>query len=371
MAALICVPPTASAEDALKPGAKLETLPVGAKTYRDVQVRSINARTVVITHSGGLTAIPLRELSPEWQARFNYSPEAEAAAEKASAAATKQAPRPTNTRPAAAAVESKFAQLQRQFGTVANVQAEIDLRPKFFALELHVKNQGRRPSCAIFAVVCALEFQNAELTGQVEKFSEEYLMWALRTHGLSGVTLRIRDEEDSDIGFSLLEVAAAIRANGIPLQASMPNSLGRKVSEIEEPSAEVLMEARRYRRVLVHELPGYDGQARTINLVHALNAGIPVAVGMAWPQNRILGSGYLDEQTPLPGAGHAVTMVGYKSTTGQLNDAVFVFKNSYGPTWGQGGYGYATYRYLSQHLDDGLIIEVQPGDDARAKGAGK
>jgi C1A family cysteine protease len=92
---------------------------------------------------------------------------------------------------------------------------------------------------------------------------------------------------------------------------------------------------------------------------------------MAWPQNRILGSGYLDEQLPLPGPGHAVTMVGYKSATGQLNDAVFVFKNSYGPTWGQGGYGYATYRYLSQHLDDGLIIEVQPGDDARAKAAGK
>src|SRR5436189_724082 len=158
LAALACASPAACAEDALKPGAKLEALPVGAKIYRDVQVRSINARTVVITHSGGLTAISLRELSPEWQARFNYSPEAEAAAEKAGAVA-RQAARPATQRSAAAA-ESKFAQLQRQFGTVPTVQPELDLRPKFFALELNVKNQGRRPSCAIFAVVCALEFQN-------------------------------------------------------------------------------------------------------------------------------------------------------------------------------------------------------------------
>jgi len=40
--------------------------------------------------------------------------------------------------------------------------------------------------------------------------------------------------------------------------------------------------------------------------------------------------------------GHAVTLVGYKSATGRIEDAVFIFKNSYGVDWGQGGYGTAT-----------------------------
>ena len=35
------------------PGSKIESLTVGATTYRQVQVRSVNARTLMITHAGG------------------------------------------------------------------------------------------------------------------------------------------------------------------------------------------------------------------------------------------------------------------------------------------------------------------------------
>jgi len=44
--------------------------------------------------------------------------------------------------------------------------------------------------------------------------------------------------------------------------------------------------------------------------------------------------------------GHAVLAVGYDD-----EDAVFVCRNSWGPTWGDAGYFYMPYAYL---LDDNL-----------------
>ncbi|MBI3885417.1 MAG: hypothetical protein HY302_06775, partial [Opitutae bacterium] len=74
-----------------------------------------------------------------------------------------------------------------------------------------------------------------------------------------------------------------------------------------------------------------------------------------------LRTGYLSAQKPVPGAGHAVTLVGYQTATGRIEDAVFVFKNSWGAEWGQGGYGTVTYHYLNRHLHDAVILEVQAG----------
>ncbi len=346
-------------------GTRIDSLTVGGTTYRQVQVRSVSARTVMITHSSGLTSIRLRDLSPEWQTRFHYDPVAEAAADEAAKAtvAAPVSPPPHQAKSAVADKASKLDRLLLKFGQPAVVQPAVDLRAKFFQLELGVKNQGRRPSCAIFAVVSALEFQNAEVSGHVEKFSEEYLTWAVRkTMQRMPATGAVEDAatvEDKDDGFSLSEVVAALRAYGIPLQASMPNTFGSKIGAIEEPPAPIITEARSHQRVFVHHLPGRDGATRLNNIVQALNAGVPVAVGMGWPNYRSIRTGYLSGQKPT--GGHAVTLVGYTSATGRIEDAVFIFKNSWGVDWGQGGYGTATYGYLSSNLGDAVLLEVQAG----------
>ena len=167
---LLAALPLASADEPLKAGAKIELLPAGKITYHDVVVRSINVRALMITHAGGMASIRLRDLSPEWQARFNYDPAAEAAADEAAKNAPPPPPVVHHTRVAPKGI-SKFDALLQKFGQPAAVLPEVDLRPKFFQLELGVKNQGYRPSCAVFAIVSALEFQNAELSGKVEKFS--------------------------------------------------------------------------------------------------------------------------------------------------------------------------------------------------------
>ncbi len=363
--ALALLPVRAAAADAaLGPGSRIDALPVGPTTYRQVQVRSVNARTVLITHAGGMASIHLRELAPEWQARFHYDPAAAAAADAAEPALSAPAARPGKPEPARSV--SKFDQLLQHFGQPAEVKSGVDLRPKFFELDLGVKNQGRRPSCAIFAVVSALEFQNAELAGRVEKFSEEYLIWAVRktvqrlpAAAAPADETGARDNEDE--GYALAEVVDALRAYGIPLQSSMPNTFGSNIRNIPDPPPAVVEEARTHQRVFVHRLPGRDTVTRINNLVQALNAGVPVAIGIGWPNYRTLRGGFLDGQKPVTGSGHAVTLVGYTSATGRLEDTVFIFKNSYGAEWGQGGYGTVTYAYLRNYLNDAVLLEVQAG----------
>jgi C1A family cysteine protease len=141
----------------------------------------------------------------------------------------------------------------------------------------------------------------------------------------------------------------------------MPYHYGENPAALEPPPPEIIKEARSHQRVAVVNLPGRDAATRLNNLVQALNAGFPVTVGMAWPNYRTLSSAYLSTQKPMAGAGHAVTVVGYQSGTGRIEDAVFTFKNSWGVSWGRGGYGMVTYGYLSHYLDEAVLLEVQRG----------
>ncbi|HVU23611.1 MAG TPA: C1 family peptidase [Opitutus sp.] len=347
----------AAAEPSYGPGTSIETLTVGPTTYHHVLIRSVNAHTVFFTHDGGFSSVHLRDLAPDWQVRFHYDPVADAAGPPPSAAP----PRPSApTARASRRSESAMDGLLRDFGHPAAVKVEVDLRPKFFALELDVKNQGRSPSCAIYAVVSAFEFQNAELTGSAQKFSGEYLLWATRKT-IQRILPDAAGPEilagDADAGFTLDEVVEALRAYGIPPQAALPDTFAG-MDPAAEPPADVIASARAHRRAFVHGIPGRDNTTRLNNIILALNAGLPVAVGIGWPAFTTIRGGYLSEQVPV--GGHAVTLVGYRSTDRQLQHVVFWFKNSWGVAWGQGGYGLVTFDYLQRNLGDAVLLELQP-----------
>jgi len=354
-------------------GSKLDHLTVGTATYQNVLVRSVTARSAMITFDGGMKSILLRELTPELQQRFGYNADAErvqdAAAKVGQANAEKQQQaRLEALRKSRAASRgagqgvSKIDQLLRSFGQAPEIAAEVDLRPRFSELGLWVKDQGHRPSCAVFAMVSALEFQSAEANGNAERFSEEYLYWATRK-SLNRQTADALSEtseggeDQSDSGFTLDEVATALRTYGIPLRDKVPNRFsGRAMST---PPDDVIEEARRGVRMSVHAIPGHDGAALATNVIHALNQGIPVPIGMRWPDTRVWRVQFLDGQMTSMGNGHAVTIVGYRCKTGRIEDAVFVFKNSWGPHWGQAGYGTASYAYLANNLRSAVVLEVQ------------
>jgi hypothetical protein len=390
-ALLMAISPCARAADTahtatkLVAGSTLESLAAGKVTYKQVRVRTISAQTAMIQHEGGIASVRLSELSPELQQRFGYNPDAaaaEAEKQKAAAFAAEQkrklqleaqkkalASRVTPEPPPSSRVETTVDQLLQRLGQPAEIKDRVDLRPRYNQLGLWIKNQGMRPSCAVFAIVSSLEFQSAEITGKAERFSEEYLLWATykilnRKPRPVPEQLTSRDKipdtlEERDEGFLLSEVVTALRTYGVVPRARMPNRVWAGPDDNLEPEESIIQEARATRRVAIHAIPGRDPEAVIANIIHALNAGVPVAIGLFWPDFVSPQSGFLDRQVPTKDYGHAVTLVGYKSDRGTLEDAVFTFKNSYGTEWGIDGYGTVTYRYLAENLNTAVVLEVQ------------
>jgi cytochrome c biogenesis protein CcmG, thiol:disulfide interchange protein DsbE len=61
---------------------KLESLQVGPRTYRQVNILGANATDLFFTYDKGIANVKLRLLSPELQKQFNYDPQSAADAEK-------------------------------------------------------------------------------------------------------------------------------------------------------------------------------------------------------------------------------------------------------------------------------------------------
>lgn len=366
----------AAAAASAQGGIVFEQLEAEGCIYRAVKVLSVSPTTVTIGHSGGIAQLPLRVLPPDLQRKFGYTPEAEELetllrdAERkhreAQAAANPAPQRPATRQPRSGSEDTPVGRALSHFGTPPQLQ-RVDLRPRFRELELGTKNQGLRPSCAVFAVVGALEFQNAATTGHAEKLSEEYLIWATRrTLGVPAGEKRViegaddSDDDNRDAGFSLMEVLSALRAYGIPLQREMPNKFGLGMEKIADPSDDIVASARGRRQIATYSVPGMNNAVRVANIMHALNEGVPVVVALRWPHWRTLyRSPVLSEQSPREDRSHAVTLVGYYSDNGDISGLRFIFKNSWGVRWGTGGYGFAEVGYMQRNLLDAVVIEVK------------
>lgn len=336
-----------------------ETWEVAGVTYTDVHVKEVTPATVMIRHSSGLAQLDLATMDEHFQIRFEYSEE-KAAQWKRDAAANLAFTTDSRRRlESKRASEGRKIALARTTPGSADLPASIplhvsvDLRPIYQQQGLYLRNQGRRPSCSVFAIISALEYEVARRRGTSEPLSEEFLIWAAR---------RLQPGIPLDDGFHFEEVLSALQSFGVPRQTTMRNTFGRSMDEIE-PSPEALSEA-----PMLHSVVPVWIRARDPLLVQRiilrLNDATPVVVGLNWPNWRTLEhTALLSEQHPLDGAGHAVTLVGYKCPDGNPENLVFIFRNSYGIRWGDGGCGYVTTAYLQKNLITAFTLTL-PEDRA-------
>jgi len=338
---------------------------IGDQVYRDVRVKQVTPRAVIILHQGGMSQLLLKDLSPEAQKQFGYDPAA-AEAEKqrierehAAAVERSQAIRQSlNQANRSGLSVERIDALKQAFRKPANVHDEVDLRPKMRELGLFTKSQGRRPSCSVFAVVGALEYQAAQ-AGQPTQFSEEYAIWATRQYiaNLKGGSYSTYGAGDA--GFALPQVFNAIGQYGLVPRDDMPNTFGTGMDSIAKPSRDLVEKARGTLNLRVLRVDA-DNPASTLNrLMHCLNQGLPVVIGAGWPhENSLRAAPMISGQTPA--FMHAVTLVGYRTDPGGEN-LRFVFKNSWGPQWGAGGYGWITADYLRRHLIAAYVLDPEFG----------
>lgn len=204
-----------------------------------------------------------------------------------------------------------------------------------------VRDQGDRSTCLAFAVTAAHELARCAGGNVNEDLSEEALYWGCK-----------QIDGDWLPGTAFASATVALARWGQPREEAWPYDTNHDDSLPYGPPGGVV--------------GGRDwclGQLRQVecrvdDFKGELAAGRAVAVGLELTPGFINSA---DGHIPGPVAGeqlrggHAVVLIGYQNDPAPGAGAV-IFRNSWGDSWGDGGYGYLPYRYLEQYARQSWVV---------------
>lgn len=200
------------------------------------------------------------------------------------------------------------------------------------ALDSPVEDQEQLGSCTAHAVVGLVEHLERSLYQRYLDGSRLFLYKATRSFlGWTG-----------DTGAFVRSTIKALRLFGVCPEQHWPYD----ISQFDvEPSAFCYAYGGNYKALAYYRLEGLD------SLKASLAQGLPFAFGFSvfdsiWrPEVKETGvvpmPGPMDQQV----GGHAVMAVGYDDERGAL-----MFRNSWGTSWGDRGYGWLPYEYVTRGL---------------------
>lgn len=214
---------------------------------------------------------------------------------------------------------------------VAALPAQVDLRPKFAAIPVY--DQGATDSCTAnaWAGLVAYLRSHAKLPNQ---WTPSRLLIYYNERIVDG-------DVGSDGGAQLMSGAASLAIQGVCNEVLWPFD----PSQITvQPPASVYAAAKPHKISQAQLL--YNSALQPLKSCLAL--GLPFVAGIqvyeSFESAPIMASG----DVPMPNTaiekllgGHACVVVGYDNATQR-----FIFRNSWGPTFGQSGYGTLPYGYL-------------------------
>lgn len=212
----------------------------------------------------------------------------------------------------------------------------------FRDLDSPIEDQGSLGSCTAMAAVGALEYLIKKNKKDYKDLSKLFLYKISRdSMGLTG-----------DTGASLRHTVKCLKKFGVCPEALWPY----KVSSFEKKPTLKMFESAEKNQVL-----GYYKNYKLEDIKWSLAEGYPVILGFPvyehsfdpGPSGRI----------ELPGkqgvrGGHAICLVGYDDSKG-----AFFFRNSWGSTWGNNGYGELVFEYVTEKLAEDIwtITDVEAG----------
>ena len=237
------------------------------------------------------------------------------------------------------------------------IRLGVDLRPRIRALDIPIRKQGDRGTCSVFAMTFLLEFgYRSKPTTLSTTLSPEFLNWAKNK-----AASKSKDGDFFDVidkGYSTYGVA---REEFCPYQATYNPNL--------KPGAQATVDGQLRKSGLKGRFlkpwsydPATDAQLDAIRA--SLRKGTPVATGFRWPTDgkyKQVKVGGADVLGLIPEAdvfdGHSVVTVGYVPLKAAPGGGYFIFRNSWGETWGDSGYGYMSYAYFQKFLNDAFVYE--------------
>lgn len=233
----------------------------------------------------------------------------------------------------------------RQFKVthITNLPACVDYRPGMPA----VYDQGDLGSCTGNAIAAAVQFD--QLKQHLESWVPSRLYIYFNERLIEGTV-------NQDSGAQLRDGIKAIAGYGFCSEEVWPYDVSKfKV----KPSVAAYSEAR------LHKALQYERVGQTANEIkQALAGGYPIVVGIvifeAFESDEVAETGVVPMPNPLVDqdlGGHAVLIVGYDDAKQH-----WIMRNSWGPDWGDEGYFYLPYDYLTNEelaTDMWIVTQVQ------------
>ena len=237
----------------------------------------------------------------------------------------------------------------------------VDLSNKY---NLPVRSQGGRKTCSVHTLAFLIEYAYAKSTNgaRTPDLSEEYLNYV--------TNLAAQNQNDGDFFYNVnqgyQQYGQAFELN-VPFQPVFDPSL--KVDQKYMDSAKKFP---RYKANFIKENANFTADksddANPFGLTDAqmnaitseLDGNRPVAVGMRWfkkgafATETILGVELLKNVPADLTAGHSIALVGYRRFKGYPGGGYFIFRNSWGDSFGNKGYGYVSFEFVKTHAADAM-----------------
>ncbi|MGV3617193.1 MAG: C1 family peptidase [Fimbriimonas sp.] len=227
-----------------------------------------------------------------------------------------------------------------------------DLRPQIVDYGLAIRAQGSRGTCSVFALTFCQEYMTAKKTGKKNlDLSEEYLNFvgdiAAGSKKDGGF---YSDLNDGYQGWGNAPESALPYQSSYNPAISVPEELAKAGASQSKLSADFIKEWDPNRGANDAELQ---------KVLANLDQGIPVAVGLLWPQKekwKTNETNGVQLMSVVPRSdtfdGHSVVIVGSQKNDAFPGGGFFVFRNSWGAGWGDKGYGYMSFEYVKQYAND-------------------
>jgi C1A family cysteine protease len=201
-----------------------------------------------------------------------------------------------------------------------------------------IRDQGSEGSSVGFAVADALAYQIYKKTGKQALISARYIYYLARKSAGTAST---------DSGAFIKDAITPLARYGAVAEQVWPYKGGEFAAE---PPKEV-EQAEKYRAGSVQKLKSLDDMKAALQKYGPVVAGIALYNGVF--SEEAAKTGNISDPSPndLPVGGQAVCIVGYNDQKKMIK-----FRNSWGPKWGDKGYGYISYNYFQKFSDDNWAV---------------
>ncbi len=243
----------------------------------------------------------------------------------------------------------------------AAAYASVDLTARMTP----VKSQGSRNTCSVFAATAVIEYLVAEESGEEYDLSEQYNYWAAKEHTLTNDVLLAYESMDALAGY----LALSAYTHSSMLESEWPYENQNWQQSGNEGCYEV--EGVPISECFTGVPPqGAELAPWTVELIYVdrqdigsyiVEHEVPVLINVTWYPDAVDATGtfHMPTSAEMDGAGgHVIVLVGYDPEAKQ-----FIFRNSWGVGWGDGGYGTMPEDYILQHYEAAQWEPIDQYDD--------